>query len=135
MLYEGCQNDFKNGNIKKYGCYFLDICRLAELQTGADFSFDDVEKFYIDGMKNNFLGLECFIMNGAGIYNMIAGKNIYNHVTSTIYKPETPGFIVCNVKPGFKHFTLSYNGYLWDSLDPARPAAKTYTVNSYRVLS
>jgi hypothetical protein len=60
------------------------------------------------------------------------GKYVYSGVRMS--KEPAPKCIVCNIKPGYKHFTLRYKGEHWDAKCPERPAAKRYHVDSYRIL-
>jgi hypothetical protein len=39
---QGIQTDFPEPHIKEYGCYFLDILRFVEFETGMDFSVDAI---------------------------------------------------------------------------------------------
>jgi hypothetical protein len=75
---------------------------------------------------------DCTILDPAFILGDLTGKKY--RFSRTIAQPAYPYYIIENVKPGYTHFTLWYNGALWDPLDPVRPAAKQYKPRSYRLL-
>jgi hypothetical protein len=135
MLYQGCQNEIGNDTIKKYGCYFLSIMRLVELDEGKDFAQKEISVYWEAARLKGLINPDFEITDAAAVYNLLAGKNVYRHVLKQPEKPDAAGYFTRLVKPDYTHYVLSYDGGIWDSLDPKRPAAKAYRPESYRVLS
>jgi hypothetical protein len=133
---QGIQNAFKgiNEEIAKYGCYFLCLLRMAELDTETDISENDILLIYSICTKLGYMNKDCYINDAAKVYMIAAGRNKYGGVRVEKTKPKAETYIVCNKKTGYTHFTLVYKGEAWDSLDPNRPAAAAYKPDSYRVL-
>jgi hypothetical protein len=79
---------------------------------------------------------DCFIINSVSILNYLNwNKDKYKSICKSIAKPEENTYIVYLKKPGYGHFVLSHNGQIWDSLNPERPSAKDYKIDSYRVIN
>jgi hypothetical protein len=135
MLYEGCQNDMINGDVKKYGCYFLSIARLVELQEGADFSAKDITVYWNAARLKGVVDDNLDITDASKAYNLLAEKNVCAKVLKTATKPENKAHFIRLGKPGYTHYVLSFDGDVWDSLPPDRPAAKEYKPVGYRVLA
>jgi hypothetical protein len=91
----------------------------------------DVDNGYRFYTEHGAMKSDCTILDPAFILGNITGKEY--RFTRPKEKPAYPYYIIENVKPGYTHFTLCYNGEIWDPLDPAREAAKRYKPNSYRL--
>jgi len=61
--------------------------------------------------------------------------NLFSMVYKAMAAPKLDTFAVYLKKPGHGHFVLSHCGEIWDSLDPSRPGANDYSVDSYRVIA
>jgi hypothetical protein len=130
---QGIQSKISNPNISEFGCYFLDILRWAEIDTGKDFDEIDISAIYNEAVRLGFMRSDCFIENAPQIYWLASGEKKYCHIKKTNELPDHPTFIICQKKPMYTHFVISHNGDIWDSLDPNRPGAKGYKPDSYRV--
>jgi hypothetical protein len=143
-MIQGIQERFEdNEKILKYGCYFLCLAELGNRINKAAGKYDfeeegeeavmyDVNIQYACYVGNGAMKSDCTILDPAFILGDLTGKKY--RFSRTITQPQYPYYIIENVKPGYTHFTLCYDGALWDPLDPARPAAKQYKPRSYRLL-
>jgi hypothetical protein len=133
---QGIQTDFPEPNIKEYGCYFLDILRFVELETGMDFSVDAIINIYKSAVSEKILKKDCFILKPLELYKQVGGKEQYKELATAKFPPHklfTDTYIICQKKPMYTHFVLSHKDVIWDSLDPNRPGAIGYKPDSYRV--
>jgi hypothetical protein len=105
---EGIQSSFPDPTIKKYGCYLLALIQSQDPSAEIADAVKYAREFEVKG----WMGKECFIQDPDSILRRLGGK--------------FPVTIRKNLKPGFTHFTLRLPE-VWDSLDPDRPAAKSYT--------
>ncbi|MDR2602679.1 MAG: hypothetical protein LBC53_09590 [Spirochaetaceae bacterium] len=132
FMKQGIQESFKDTNLKLYGCYFISLCEWACRDSGKDCTEADVNGWFSTAKSEKWCEADCTILKAHSIYNLVYGKNIY----SSFKKSSLPEdkCIICNAKPQYTHFTLKYGSEVWDPLNPNRPAAKTYKIDSYRVL-
>jgi hypothetical protein len=142
-MIQGIQERFEdNEKILKYGCYFLCLAELGErinraagnpvYENDVEADMFDANTLYAFLVKNGAMKSDCTILDPAYILRHLTSKEY--RFSRTIAQPQYPYYIIENVKPGYTHFTLCYNGVLWDPLDPVRPAAKQYKPRSYRLL-
>jgi hypothetical protein len=124
-----------DGGLKEYGCYFLSIARLVELQEGREFSAKDMTAYWNGARLKGIVNAEMEITDAAKAYNLFAGRTVYKDVKKTATKPAAEAFFIRLEKPGYAHYVLSWRGDAWDSLDPGRPAAKAYKPAGYRTLA
>jgi hypothetical protein len=129
---EGIQNTLR-GRLKTDGCYFLAILRLVELETGKEFTVSQIEDIMTAAVLAGMCKEDLTIQKAHEIYNLAFGAEV-KHTTEKAKTPVYP-CIGALEKPGFTHFIV-YKGPhdTWDSLDPKRPAAKSYTLKDYRVI-
>ena len=135
---QGIQTDFPHEMLREYGCYFFALLRWAELLRGEMFEFSD--KTVLETFERcKHFGLvedDCFIVNPVEILNFCLAKRRFTTVYKSIAMPNEGLFAMYLKKPGHGHFVLGCQaGILWDSLDPSRPGAKDYSVDSYRVVA
>jgi hypothetical protein len=127
MLREGCQEHSKIAEIRKFGCYLISTVKKCEIEQGLDLCIKDIDDAYLELVKRAYMNMDCFLQEAHNIYNYFAGFRVYGGVWRvTEYKAKNP--IVQVVKPEFSHFKMLD----WDSLNPTRPAAAQYEVESYR---
>jgi hypothetical protein len=99
--------------------------------SGRDYE-GDIMRLYSEYVSDGAMKSDCTILDPAYIMRDLTGKKYV--FTRPKEKPDYPYYIIENTKPYYTHFTLFYNGEIWDPLDPAREAAKLYKPNSYRLL-
>ncbi|MDR2447318.1 MAG: hypothetical protein LBD58_08560 [Treponema sp.] len=126
---QGIQSEIKHKMINKYGCYFLRLVELGGRLSGANCE-SGMEEMYSKHTQNGAMKKDCSILYPAFILGDLTGKRYY--FPRPKEKPDCPYYIIENVKPGHTHFTLFYEGGIWDPLPPERPAARRYKPNSYR---
>jgi len=138
---QGIQSSFPHPKIAKEGCYFLCLLEAAEryLKSPDYFSNQDIENLYSYSVKRNWMDADCYVMMPGAVSNYVCQDFIYeNTAYKTYVKPDRLWYINCNTKKSgdsiLTHFTLSWNGDIWDPLDPDRPSKVGYKITSYRFL-
>jgi hypothetical protein len=133
---QGIQSELNDAEVREYGCYALCLIAWAEHEAKKTLSDADVLEAVDAARKRGWLGPECYVANGAALYNYVRGEREYAGVTARLSKPpDEDTYIICNKKPMYTHFTAVLDGVLWDPLPPYRPAAAAYKPASYRILS
>ena len=133
---QGIQTNFPHEKLREYGCYFFVLLRWAEILRGGSFEFADTDALRIFDCCKKFGWVEddCFVINPVAVLNYCQKQKVFISVSKSL---TGPGEGICAVylkKPKHGHFVLSRKGEIWDSLDPGRPGAKDYRVDSYRVI-
>jgi hypothetical protein len=128
---QGIQSGCKHRMINTYGCYFLCLVELAERITRKEFGAD-IERLYGEFTRDEAMKKDCTILDPAHILGDLTHARY--RFSRPKEKPDYPYYIIENTKPGYTHFTLCYEGEIWDPLPPDRAAAKHYTPRSYRLL-
>jgi hypothetical protein len=134
MIEQGIQTDFPDEQIQKWGCYFLCLVRWAQSITGEDFPIDKICAERNEALRRKYIDHEMTILNAPALLNHLIGRYECTTVIRQTVEPETGRYIACLTKPGYTHFVFIEDGKQWDSLDPDRPAAADYRVESYRVI-
>ena len=133
---QGIQANFPHEQIRKYGCYFLCLCKWAELATGKELTGESIIAMYHRLVRYGFMEHDCFMVNPVSALNELCGKPLARTVYKTTQTPaNTDTFMIYQKKPDHEHFVLYCKGEIWDSLEPNRPGVKDYTVDSYRVIA
>lgn len=128
------QNDFKNINIKRWGCYFLCLIKIAELERGQEYTEDEILDLYNKFIKNGFMASNCYIIYPEKILLMLTGKNWDILKTTKIQKGK---YIIAHVKTIFNthHFLLIDKNEIV-LYDPERKTEGTkYIFIGYRVIN
>jgi len=138
-LRQGIQDEF-DGDLGDYGCYFLDLCRWAEIYTGGGFDSGDIEFCLSEMVREGFVEDDCFVVNPPDVLNFLCEflgnpSANFSTVRKTTEPPKRDIYITYLSRPGHRHFVLVNNGEIWDSLNPNRPQAKEYKPESYREIS
>jgi len=134
MIEQGIQTNFPDERIRKWGCYFLCLVRWAQSITGEDFPVDKICAERDKAEKEGYLDEEMTILYGAEILKQLTKTRRFDIATALYHEPYIDRYIACLKKPGYTHFVFVHNGEKWDPLDPNRPAAAQYEVDSYRVI-
>ena len=129
------QGTLKNEMIKKEGCYFLCLLRMAEINCDCEFTENSIEYLYDLAVRLEFMKKDCTVLIPHQLVNL--AMQFYAYVSTNVahQQPNIQLYIEFLQKPGFGHFVVNDNGTIWDPLDPARPGAKDYRTVSYRVLT
>jgi len=136
MLIPGVQSTFPHEKLKMFGCYFFALLKWAEKITGRNFNVDGIINLYEQAKRLKLISEDVFVHNPKELLNLFINSKLFTKVVDVLTPPKKDSVYIINLKkPGYNHFVLSVDGEVWDSLDPNRPAAKQYTVDSYRVIS
>ena len=136
-MVEGIQSTLKNDVLRLYGCYFLCLLKWLEVHDGLRFDEERIEYCFHSCVQAKLIKAETAYVNDAiGVLNHILEKTKYTKANFGI-KERPPGLsIIALTKPNITHFiTQLASGATWDTLDPMRPAASTYSVDSYRTFT
>ena len=134
---QGIQTNFPHEALRESGCYFFALLRWAEILWGRSFEFSDESIIFAFNycVSRGWVEADCFVVNPVAILNYSLEEGRYKTVYKTIAAPQANMFAVYLKKPGHGHFVLHHHGKIWDSLDPNRPGANDYSVDSYRVIA
>ena len=134
---EGIQTDFPNAVLQRFGCYFFVLMKWLEVQDGKSFTDADLisifEKAVAAGMMQ---GDNAFIIRPVDLMNMALGRNVYFDILRDLREPPACGTAIRRLvrgTAGETHFTLQIAGVEWDTLDPQRAAAASWSFHSFRV--
>jgi hypothetical protein len=136
---EGIQTEIDDPKINSWGCFFLDILKVTELEDGEMHSWDDVKRIFEYSVNMGYINKQNLIVNYMAIYKLAGGShNKYGKCTSL----DTVPVDHCirekckkSIKGGMlTHFDvyIKSTGKNWDSLDPKRPTNTGYEVMTYR---
>ena len=134
---QGIQMDFPHESLRKSGCYFFTLLRWAEILKGdeLEFSTQDVIRIFARCREEGFVEDDCFIVNPVGVLNFCLDRRRFKTVFMSKIQPTEPLYAVYLKRPGHGHFVLGGGSRIvWDSYDPNRPAAKEYSIDSFRVI-
>ena len=133
---QGIQTNYPDERLKKWGCYFFALMQWAERITGQN-QQDYAVNLMREAERLALISPEIDILKPVDLLNFFIGGYPSIRFTSCEFRKEPPDnqirYIVCLKKPNYMHFVLSDEGEIWDALDPARPSAKDYRPDSYRV--
>jgi hypothetical protein len=150
MIEQGIQTRFPDERIQKWGCYFLCLVKWAQTITGEDFPVDKICAERNEALIRKYIDDEMTVLNAPALLNHLIGKYEYTAVARQIEEPDADRYIVCLTKPGYTHFVfeekweespfgvgapMPINAHrTWDPLNPNRPAAAEYKIESYRAI-
>ncbi|MDR2914904.1 MAG: DUF261 domain-containing protein [Tannerella sp.] len=148
MIKQGIQTNFPDERIQKWGCYFLCLVKWAQEITGEEFTIDKICAERNEAEQKGYVDDEMTVINAPALLNQLTRSNMFSTVRRQSTEPQDERYIVCLTKPGYTHFVFEkkwiespFGGgapinahFRWDSLDPHRPAAAQYEVDSYRVI-
>ena len=134
---EGIQTNFPNEALRRFGCYFFILMKWLEVKNGMSFTdemlLEIFERAVAAGIMN---GDNAFINRPVDLMNMALGQNSYRDIRRDLSDAPADGTAIRRLvrgTAGETHFTLQISGKEWDTLDPARPAAATWSFHSFRV--
>jgi hypothetical protein len=131
---EGIQNDLGDEAIKKWGCFFLCIARLAEKAADEAFSSLFIRFLKSDALRLKYIDEEMTVIKHAKLFKLMSNR--FCEYEKVYTKPEGD-YIQENcgqTKSGdiVTHFTAFVDGAEFDPLDPKRQHVE-YRPVSYRV--
>jgi len=134
---EGIQTNFPNEVLRQFGCHFFVLMKWLEVKHGMRFSDDNLISIFETAAAAGFIRNDnAFVLNDAALINHALGFNAYMAILRDLREAPADGTAIRRLVRGTKgetHFTLQIEGIEWDTLDPARPAAKTWSFHSFRV--
>lgn len=132
IMKQGIQCDFKDQNIKKYGCYLLCLFELAERFTKQVFTVEMITNLKNTLLFQGLINENCFVKYPDKVLSWITG-NRYDFKRGGRDDREE-GVILELTKPNFQHFVvLNHNNDYWDPLPPDRAGAAGYSPASTRL--
>ena len=133
---QGIQTNYPEQVLKAEGCYFFCLMRWAEVIRGKEFISSREINFLFDLSKQlEYCKKDATILFPHSILNLAIPDKKFTQIERTVTPPAGLGqYILFMTKPNYNHFLFYNNGQTWDPLDPERPAAKDYKVESYRVI-
>lgn len=134
MIKQGIQTNFPDERIQKWGCYFLCLVKWAQTITKEDFPVSRICAERNEAERNKYLDDEMTVLNAPELLNQLTRSKEFFACTRQATEPCEDRYIVCLKKPGYTHFIFIHNGQKWDPLDPDRPAAAEYEIDSYRII-
>jgi len=106
------------------------------IKNGKMFNDPDLILIFEEAGRRGILNPEnCFIQRPVDLMNLALGFNGYRDLLWNVELPLDETAIIRLVRgtAGETHFVIKIGGQLWDTLDPARPAAATWNFDSYRL--
>jgi hypothetical protein len=135
MLEQGIQSMCK-GPLKDYGCFFLCVCKYAELQEGIGIAKERLENLWNMAHACGYINADHNIVMHGDLYRLVtdgADRHYKKRLSLATLEDHTNRYIKELHKPGYTHFVLQNGADTWDPLDPKRPTANSYTSTvSYR---
>ena len=143
---QGIQTNFKHETLRKFGCYFFVLLRMAEIQRNRllksvvktnefEFSDETIIELYNHCEKHGWVEGNSFIVNPVAILNYCQGTTTYTTVAHSAKQPDMEMFPIYLKKPATGHFVLGdKTGIIWDSWEPSAES-QGFPVNSYRILN
>jgi len=132
---QGIQTNFPHEILQAEGCYWFCLMEWASRLLKRDFTNEQIIYLYDMALEKGYIRKDCTILFAAQLLNLAILENKYTICNPVKNQPEVPIYITYLVKPKYGHFVLSIGNETWDPLDPARPAAKDYKPESYRVIT
>jgi len=132
---QGIQTDFPHQTLQNEGCYWFCLMEWASRLLNRDFTDRQIIYLYDLALEKGYIRKDCTILFAADLLNLAIMENRFKGCYPVKNQPIEPIYITYLVKPKYGHFLLTLGDTTWDPLDPARPAAKDYRPESYRVIT
>ena len=125
MIRAGLQNTLLQ-DMSDYGCYFIDLCKVIEMETRKEINLIDMAYYAI---QRNYMGNDFEMKLPAKFLEDFLNTKVTIHYTTT--KPNTRYYVECwyNDRTGYTHFKLPD----WDSLTDSVTVKEGY-IKSYRAI-
>jgi len=152
MIRPGIQATFPVETLRKYGCHFFSLLKYFEEAHQVELTTDEIISIfnetsvlvtYIDwrGVERPVIDI-----HGADVYDAVVFMNYLCKRYEKIFRyskyirdlKDRPDVRLCIhrlVRPNGTHFLFDKDGEIFDPMPPDRPAAATWTLDSYRILS
>jgi len=132
---QGIQTTFPHEKLQAEGCYFFCIMEWASRLLNRDFTNEQIIYLYDLALEKGYIRRDCTILFAAELLNLAIMENRFKTCRPVYSLPYSSIYVTYLVKPNYGHFVLSVGEATWDPLDPARPAAKDYRIDSYRIIT
>ena len=133
---QGIQSGFPHEVLRRFGCYFFTLMKWLEVKDGVEFSDDDLLRIFKTSVSGGLInGSNAFINNAVEVMNRALGMRKYRDIRRDLKEAPADGTAIRRLvrgPAGETHFTMQIEGVEWDTLDPSRPAAKTWSFDSFR---
>ena len=120
FLRPGIQENFHHPALRKAGCYFFTLCRMAEYTLGKPLGEENIVPLFNRCVEAGIVKPNAFIKNPVKVLNLLCGAAKFSSVVRHTNDPQVFSKFaayVRRVKSGkHTHFLLSINGCTWDSL-------------------
>jgi len=144
---DGIQTNFKHEALKKSGCYFFSLLRIAECilfkEQGLKHDFtgftdDQIIALFDNCVEIGWVEKDCFIVNPVKVINLALNKDMFTSVRKSASVPES-GYFITYIKksPSVYHFLICGIGGAvdWDSWEECNYKTEKYPVDSYRIFN
>ena len=132
---QGIQTNFKQPDLRTYGCHFFVLMKYLEVIHGIEFTDEKLSGIFEAAIEAGLMDRKCNVLDAVRLLNYVIDEERYSRYIRDLKEPPEGICVIRLVKPGYTHFLLRFNGEIWDPLTPDRPAALTYTIDSYRVIN
>ena len=137
MMREGIQTNFSNEVLRRFGCLFFIYMKWLEVKNGMSFTDSELLEIFERGVAAGMInGDNAFINRPIDLMNMALGQNAYRDILRDLKEAPADNTAIRRLvrgNNGETHFTLLIDGVEWDTLDPTRAAAATWTFDTFRV--
>ena len=130
---DGIQTGFPNEELKKFGCYFFVLCRMAEYVSNNEFSDEDIITLFNMCKLKGWVGRNSWIIDPVSILNLMQTQKVYKSVSHCEKQPQAMFYpVYFKVNDNNTHFALGCNGEIvFDSWSPSAMERKM-PLHSYR---
>jgi len=94
VLINGCQNNFPYPEIKNFGCYYLTLCKWAELNKEFVFNESEIINNFERYKKLAWIGVNSWIKEPVKIINDLMKENKFTTAEFSKFIPDTNYFPV-----------------------------------------
>ena len=136
MMREGLQTNFPHEALRRSGCLFFSLMKWLEIKDGMSFSDEALIGVFNRAAEAGILNpANCFINNSVSLLNLALGRDKYRDVVRDLKRApvDDTGIKRLVRNNGVEtHFIMFIGGRDWDTKDPRRAAAKTWSFHSFR---
>ena len=114
MITDGLQNTLIK-NMAEYGCYFISLCRVCELETNNDVDLIMAAQY---ALAKGYIKKDFTVIDPANFLSDMLDKKVEVTVSTEKPKEDATYYVECwrNERTGYTHFKLPYFDSLLDSI-------------------
>jgi hypothetical protein len=144
---DGIQTKFKHAALRKSGCYFFSLLRIAECIMFKDqglkhnftgFTDDQIIALFKQCVEVGWVEEDCFIVNPVKVLNLALNEDMFTSVRKSATAPDG-GYYITYVKKSSDsyHFLIcGVGGFIdWDPWEECNYKTGNYPIDSYRVFN